>query len=90
MRVNVYAEEITASVEAVEKEGHFGIRFYLELPVTVRTANGTLAQMAGPFQHKPGDDDSAAVTFWGRHKLHKALTAAIRLLEANGVDGTGK
>ncbi len=77
MRVNIYAEEMTPRVELVTKrtaDGTFtGVRFYLELPITL--ANGQHA--SGPFLHHPGDDDSSAVTFWGkrdlRHMLHRAL-----------------
>ena len=80
MRVNIYAEEITDRVEIVEKhtdEGSFtGVRFYLELPVTLGTG-----QAQGPFMHRPGDDDSAAVTFWGKRELRRALIKALTLLD---------
>ena len=80
MRVNIYAEEITDRVEIVEKhtdEGSFtGVRFYLELPVTLGTG-----QAQGPFMHRPGDDDSAAVTFWGKRELRRALIKALALLD---------
>ena len=88
MRVNVYAEEITNRVEIVEKNGFTGVRFYLELPVSLSTPPTGLAphtagmtQMRGPFVHGPGDDDSAAVTFWGKRELRSALQSAIRLLD---------
>lgn len=80
MRINVYAEEITPRVELVEKhtpEGTFaGVRFYLELPVTLGSA-----QASGPFIHHPGDDDSAAITFWGKRELRVALIRALQLLD---------
>lgn len=80
MRVNVYAEELTDRIELVEKEnkeGKFtGLRFYLELPATVAGQ-----QVKGPFIHQPGDDDSAAVTFWGKHDLLDTLRKAVALLE---------
>lgn len=80
MRVNVYAEEMTPRVEIIAKEidGHrfTGLRFYLELPATVRGK-----QYRGPFHHRPGDDDSAAVTFWGKRDLRKVLKKALRLLD---------
>lgn len=80
MRVNVYAEEMTDRVEIIEKrtaDGEFlGVRFYLELPVKV----GAL-EARGPFMHRPGDDDSAAVTFWGKRELRKALERALTLLD---------
>lgn len=80
MRVNVYAEEMTDKVEIVSKniEGNVftGVRFYLELPATV---NGK--QHKGPFIHRPGDDDSSAVTFWGKQDLRKVLQKAIDVLD---------
>lgn len=86
MRVNVYAEEMTQRVELVEKNGFTGIRFYLELPVTEfegveGTPNVVSIQHQGPFIHSPGDDDSAAVTFWGKAELKLALEKALALLE---------
>ena len=81
MRVNIYAEEITDRVEIVSKEIegeiYTGVRFYLELPATV---DGK--QYQGPFMHRPGDDDSSAVTFWGKRKLKDALAYALTLLDA--------
>ena len=80
MRVNVYAEEMTDKVEIISKEiegqTFTGLRFYLELPVTV---NGT--QCKGPFIHRPGDDDSSAVTFWGKRDLRAMLTKALLMLD---------
>jgi hypothetical protein len=81
MRVNIYAEELTDRVELVSKEiegnVYTGVRFYLELPVT--TPNG--GQVSGPFMHSPGDDDSSAVTFWGKQKLRNALAQALYMLD---------
>lgn len=80
MRVNVYAEEMTSKIQIISKkiEGDTftGLRFYLELPATV---NGQ--QYQGPFIHKPGDDDSSAVTFWGKSDLRKVLMKAIDELD---------
>jgi hypothetical protein len=86
LRVNVYAEEMTDRVEVVEKNGFTGVRFWLALPVTLpdgcKSPTGTeIYQARGPFIHKPGDDDSAAVTFWGKAELKNALTKALKLLE---------
>lgn len=86
MRVNVYAEEMTTRVELVTKEipgeGTFtGVRFYLELPVTKNYEAGPPEQLSGPFIHREGDDDSSAVTFWGKGKLRLMLQAALKLLE---------
>lgn len=102
MRVNVYAEEMTDRIEIISKEidGHVftGLRFYLELPVTVggpdgqhlsegqpiyAPTNGKPAQVSGPFIHRPGDDDSAAVTFWGKRDLRELLVKASAALDAH-------
>lgn len=80
MRVNVYAEEITDRIEIVSKqigeETFTGCRFYLELPVT----RGQV-QVSGPFMHHKGDDDSSAVTFWGKHDLRATLRKALDALD---------
>lgn len=80
MRVNVYAEEMTDKIEIISKEiegqKFTGLRFYLELPATV---NGQ--QYQGPFMHHPGDDDSSAVTFWGKQDLRLQLQHAIEKLD---------
>lgn len=76
MRVNVYAEEMTDRVELVSKGEFTGIRFYLELPATVHGQ-----EFKGPFIHRPGDDDSSAVTFWGKVQLRNMLRKALQLLE---------
>ena len=109
MRVNIYSEETTDRIEIISKttpDGTFtGLRFYLELPVTVgggskgtprgdhrsvdgtqrvfAPINGQVAQVAGPFMHRPGDDDSAAVTFWGKRDLRRMLQKAIDLLDVH-------
>ena len=79
MRVNVYAEEMTDRIEIISKEidgqTFTGLRFYLELPVTHEGKN-----IIGPFMHHPGDDDSAAVTFWGKRDLRKVLRLAMQQL----------
>lgn len=80
MRVNVYAEEITQRVELIEKNGFTGIRFYLELPVTIPTGTGVTIHK-GPFQHHKGDDDSAAVTFWGKRDFRDVLRKALAILD---------
>ena len=81
MRVNVYAEEMTGRIEIIGKEidgrTFTGLRFYLELPVTLPDGS----QANGPFIHRPGDDDSAAVTFWGKRDLRPALRKALQILD---------
>jgi len=85
MRVNVYAEELTERVEIIEKttaDGTFtGLRIYLELPVTVPLNHGGVAIHKGPFMHRPGDDDSSAVTFWGKQDLRVVLRKALEKLD---------
>ena len=81
MRVNIYAEELTDRVEIVSKEidgnTYTGVRFYLELPVTMRDGE----QVSGPFLHSLDDDDSSAVTFWGKAKLRDLLEQALHMLD---------
>jgi hypothetical protein len=84
MRVNVYAEEMPdpPRIEIVTKEAEgqtfTGLRIYLELPVTVGDH-----EYAGPFIHGPGDDDSSAVTFWGKRNLREVLRIALEKLDAH-------
>ena len=86
MRVNVYAEEMTNRIEIIEKtvggQNFTGLRIYLELPVTVpaNMGNGYMVYR-GPFMHGPGDDDSAAVTFWGKNDLRETLRIALKALD---------
>ena len=81
MRINIYAEEMTDRVELISKktdDGEFtGVRFYLELPVTTPSGEN----IKGPFIHHPGDDDSSAVTFWGKKNLQRVLKTALNKLE---------
>ena len=91
MRVNVYAEEMTNRLEIISKEidGHkfTGLRFYLELPCTIPDPDAKWAgesqtrNVSGPFIHRPGDDDSAAVTFWGKRDLRAVLRQALDMLD---------
>lgn len=84
MRVNIYAEEMTDIVEIISKvvEGQkfTALRFYMYLPVT--SPNSSPYQARGPFIHPPGNnDDSAAVTFWGKKDLRPMLRKALGLLD---------
>lgn len=87
MRVNVYAEEMTERIEIVSKKiGNYtftGLRIYLHLPVTVKGK-----QIQGPFMHSPIDDDSSAITFWGKRDLRKVLRKALEILDNhyNGIE----
>ena len=82
MRVNVYAEELTDRIEIISKtisgQAFTGLRIYLELPVTIGGQ-----QHQGPFIHGPGDDDSSAVTFWGKRDLRTVLRKALTELDAH-------
>ena len=84
LRVNVYDAEQTDRVEIVEKtiagEKFTGVRFYLELPVTIPVGQGVTIHR-GPFKHFQGDDDSAAVTFWSKRDARDMFRKAIALLD---------
>jgi hypothetical protein len=95
VRVNVYAEEMTGRVELVEKTingtTYTGVRFWLYLPVSLpgaRDAQGLGPTAQGPFLHKgEDDDDSSAVTFWGKKDLRATLARALDVLEAHHAKG---
>jgi hypothetical protein len=38
-------------------------------------------QVRGPFLHGPDDDDSSAVTFWGKQQLCRFLPRTILILD---------
>ena len=83
MRVNVYAEELPDenSVEIIGKEinGHTftGLRIPLYLPVTLPDGS----QAKGKFMHHPDDDDSSAITIWGKRDLRPLLKEALKILD---------
>ena len=90
MRVNVYAEEMSGKVELVTKQDDgqefVGVRFWLYLPVTLpgqADSKGRLPSAQGPFLHRVGDDDSSAVTFWGKKDLRATLAHAIDVIDAH-------
>lgn len=89
MRVNCYAEEMTDRIEIISKviDGHkfTGLRFYLELPATVGGV-----QHRGPFIHRPGDDDSSAITFWGKRDLRAVLKKSLEMLDRHYEERDGK
>ena len=64
---NVYLAGATPDVEKAYAE-----------PPTDETRN-----VKGPFTHRPGDDDSAAVTFWGKRDLRDLLRKALAMLDAH-------
>lgn len=89
-RVEIISKEI-------EGRTFTGLRLYLELPVTFRQVpphfNKVEAvpvdhpdralQLKGPFVHHPGDDDSAAITFWGKRDLRQVLRLMLEKLDAH-------
>ena len=83
MRVNVYAEELPGygSVEIISKKinGHVftGLRIPLYLPVTL--PNG--GQVRGKFIHHEGDDDSSAITIWGKKDLRMLMAEIMEKLD---------
>lgn len=92
MRVNIYAEEMPEEprLEIIEKEidgqNFTALRIYLELPATANPGPALAGEepphnVQGPFIHRPGDDDSAAVTFWGKRDLRVTLRKALELLD---------
>lgn len=82
MRVNIYAEEMPEEprlqiiTKEIEGATFTALRIYLELPATV---DGKHYQ--GPFIHREGDDDSSAVTFWGKRDLRLTLRRALAMLD---------
>jgi hypothetical protein len=104
MRVNIYAEEMPDEprLEIITKEieGHrfTALRIYLELPATVPNSEILLdcasgkpvhpQQVQGPFIHRPGDDDSAAITFWGKRDLRALLRRALDMLDVHYADAS--
>lgn len=96
MRVNIYAEEMTERVEIISKEiegqTFTGLRLYLELPASFHYVEGKMVparpehggqarHFQAPFIHHPGDDDSAAVTFWGKRDLRDVLKIMLAKLD---------
>lgn len=51
-------------------------------PPTDETRN-----VRGPFMHRPGDDDSAAVTFWGKRDLRDVLRLMLAKLDEHYGNG---
>jgi hypothetical protein len=96
-------ERIEIISKNIEGHKYTGLRLYLELPVTLPGAkgysnapfavpndplpDGTLPYVKGPFIHRPGDDDSAAITFWGKRDLREVLRKMLAELDAHYADG---
>lgn len=55
MRINVYSQELTSEVIAVEKEANTGVTYHA----------AQLILLSSPMlHHPPMDDDRSAITFW--------------------------
>ncbi|MDZ7735915.1 MAG: hypothetical protein U5P41_07300 [Gammaproteobacteria bacterium] len=66
----------------IDEHNFTGLRFHLELPVTVEyDSEGNPVNKSGPFIHRPGDDDSSAITFWGKRDLRDVLRKALHELD---------
>lgn len=87
MRINVYSQELTDEVMALEKKSNTGI---------VYSAVQFILHSSPMLHHPPKDDDRSAVTFWlprseeRREALAKAFEAAARIVREappeNGLD----
>ena len=53
----------------------------LATPPVKLGAQPGIAHVSGPFMHRAGDDDSSAVTFWGKRDLREVLKQALTLLD---------
>lgn len=79
MRINVYSQEITGEVLAIEKVSNTGI--------TYRAVQMVL-HSSDRLHHPPEDDDRSAVTFWipkspnNRALLSSALRQMAHLVDA--------
>ena len=58
-------------------------RFEFEAAAYAEPPTEETRNVQGPFLHRPGDDDSAAVTFWGKRDLRTMLRQALALLDAH-------
>ena len=58
-----------------------GSGVYAERPATMNDTSQAKHYQA-PFIHQPGDDDSSAVTFWGKRDLRAVLKQALTMLDS--------
>lgn len=87
-RVEIVSKEI-------DGQEFTGLRIYLELPASFHrhpenpaslipakpTDRQPAEHLQAPFIHRPGDDDSSAVTFWGKRDLRVVLRKALAMLD---------
>lgn len=62
MRINVYSQELTTEVIALEKESNTG-RVYKAAQLILHSSD--------KLHHPPEDDDRSAVTFWLPSSAHR-------------------
>lgn len=55
MRINVYSQELTSEVQAIQKVSNTGLT-YCAVQLMLHSSN--------KLHHPPADDDRSAVTFW--------------------------
>lgn len=55
MRINVYSQELTSEVHAIEKKSSTGLTY---------SAVQLMLHSSPMLHHPPADDDRGAVTFW--------------------------
>ena len=76
----------------IEGQTFTGLRIYLQLPASYHLSSGEpvpakvndgvqAEQLQAPFIHHPGDDDSSAITFWGKRDLRELLEVALAKLD---------
>ncbi len=90
-------DRIEVISKAVDGVTFTGLRFYLYLPVTTKPVMVSTdndhppyhievggGNQRGPFIHREGDDDSAAVTFWGKPgvSVRDLMTRALAAIDA--------
>lgn len=90
-------DQIEIISKEIEGQTFTGLRLYLYMPTTLgsegyrlpptsgaaaveHNADGTV-HVKGPFIHRPGDDDSSAVTFWGKRDLREVLKKMLAALD---------
>ncbi len=62
MRINVYSQELTNEVNAVEKQSNTGVVYH---------AAQLILHSSPRLHHPPADDDRSAITFWLPKSQHR-------------------
>lgn len=69
MRLNVYSQELTSEVIAVEKRANTGVTYH---------AAQLILHSSDRLHHPPADDDRSAITYWlpkSRHRREEMASA---------------